>query len=381
ARPSIDLAKDLKIIFSEEKKDFWQILKEVLEKGAVSYLEQLYEHYPEHFRNLLLKRGFYKFASLDLYLIPKKEVITRILEGYGFQIPTFSSLDAREDMMEYFEKLSNFKRNYRTFDERTLVNEIINYLRDGRDHAERVLKELSFIISALALHHREASEYQLENPFIAEFPLFLPFSYTKERDIARIKSNIFNFWGEIAREEQKKKIKVMKKFTLGDWFSISSELLRYARNTFLSALPEDAQKKLENANESLKNFSGTFLWLNKASHEHGRREIKLRMESREKALHSLLRLDTALKNLFTSVPPLIEITNEVSESRTGLKFYEATVYKEDFSKTKIKIYGLRSADLSYTYYLIFQRVDEREATIVTYPLLITDVVDLITETL
>jgi hypothetical protein len=383
AHPSIDSAKDLENMFLEDKRDFWQILKEVLEKGAIRYLEHVYEYYPRHFRNLLLKRGLYKFASSDLSLVPKKEVIRRILEGYGFQIPTFTGLDTREDMIEYFGKLSNFKRTYRTFDERILVSEIINFLRDGRDYAERILKELSFIISALVLRYREASNYQLENPFVAEFPLFLPFSYTKERDIARIKGSIVNFWSEIAHEEQKKKVQAKRKFTLGDWFSISSELLKYARNnkSFLNALPEDAQKRIENANESLKNLSETFPWLNKASHEGGKREIKARIGSREEALHSLLKLDATLKSLFTSVPPLIEITNEVSESRTGLKFYEAIAYKEDFFKTNIKIYGLRSVDLSYNYYLILQRLGERETEIVTYPLLITDVVDVITETL
>jgi len=379
ARPAVDLAKDIEEI-TEGKKEFWKILRDILKKGAISYIEEIYDRKPHQFKKLLLKRKLYKFAYSNWALIPKETAIIRLLESYGFQLPSRSGFDFREELEQYLVELHELKKDYCSLNEKSLVKKTISLLKDGRDHIERILKEFSYILTSLVIYFEKMSQYKTEEIFFVDWPLFLPSSYAKERETIKIRNEFFNFWNKIINQEQRKKLKEGK-FTLGDWHSLTLTLLKYAKNknSFLSALPGGMKERLNNFSKFSANFNkrGILKWLNKASHESGRREIKTDMQSREKALNTLLTLDIVLMNLFSCIPPLIEIANEVNEVKTGLKFYEATGIESDFTKIKLKIYGTRFIDSSYTYYLIFQRKKEKGTEVVTYPILVTNLMDIL----
>jgi len=378
ARPAIDLAKDIQQISGE--RDFWCILRDILGNGAISYLEQVYEQKPDLFKKLLIKKCLYKFADSDLALVPKDTAIRRLLESYGFHVPSISGFDFRNELREFIGKLRRFKKDYCSLDEKTLVRRIISFLWDGRNYTERILKEFSFILTSLMIYYEQASVHQTSEVFLVDRPLFLPSSFVREQDITRIRNEFFRFWTKVISNEKIKNLK-RDKFTLGEWFSLCWGLLNYVKasmNSFLKSLPNDMEEKISKFRKLSKKITKEILvWLNTASHERGRRKIRNDIHAREKALEALLNLDIILYNLFSCLPLLVEIVNEVNEIKTGLKFYEVITTGIDSSKKKFKIYGTRFLDSSYNYYLIFQRKEEREIGIVAYPVLITNLVDII----
>ena len=383
ARPAFELASDIASIKSKEFRD---LLTEVLENGTIKYLEQVFDKDFETFRRICIKKKLYKFASLEKYRIPKKKAIRLVLESYGLRTPSTLPLDIRGEINSYIEEIQKFEEECETMEERELIKEIIDLLRDGRMHFERILKEWVFIIISLILHYENSVARGLSsNIFLLDWPIFY-ISYDIERKLNEIKKKYREFLEKLTSEFNTSgnlRIKIdnyIKKerieFTLGDWLSLLQLSVRYAdenlSNRFWSALPvhfyRNVQKSISEI-ESFLNEGGVLKLLNLASHERAIREFQENIRSRQEALNMLPKLRENILSELQRLPELIIITKEVTDGQTGLKYYEARLT----TNKSIKIYGTQFVELNFPYYLIPRF--EKEEDIATYPIIITSLTD------
>ena len=371
-KPSIDLARDL----SESKEEFPSVLTEILKVGAINFLNSLYETHPEEFSKLLNKRGLYKFSKLEPTSIPRETAIRRLLESYGFQAPSQWGFEIRSIIKDYIYELREFKKKRHQLKERDLVNNIISLLKDGRDYLERIIKEFAYILIILILNLKYVAEHKIEISFLFERPLAMPSSYSRDRDLYNLKRGVFNLLKTLLDPFVFSKIN-QRRLTLGDWLSLIRCLLNYLeRNQLYKELMMDMNMRLERFKYLISQVEkeGISTQLNIASHEAGRREIMTDSDSRKNAINVLLEFDVILENLYSCLPPLAKITREVREIETGLQYYEARIFDENFKEKTLKIYGTRLIEPSETYY-VFMRKKEDRVTI--YPLLIANLVDTI----
>jgi len=90
-------------------------------------------------------------------------------------------------------------------EERELIKEIIDLLRDGRMYFERILKEWIFIIISLILHYEDSMARGLFTEiFILDRPIFYIW-YDIERELNEIKKKLIKEAG-LAEEIVKKSI-------------------------------------------------------------------------------------------------------------------------------------------------------------------------------
>lgn len=374
-RPSMDLARDL----SESEEEFPLMLTEILKKGAIKFLNSLYERDPEEFSKLLNKRGLYKFSKLEPTSIPKETAIRRLLESYGFRIPSQWGFEIRSIIKDYIHKLRKFKKKYHQLRERDLVNNVISFLKNGRDHLERILKEFAYILIILILNLKYAAEQNIKISFLIKRPLAMPSSFSRDRDLHFLKREAFNLLRRLSDPSLFGKLN-KRRLTLGDWQVLITHLLHYLERDlkfFYKELMIDVKMRLEKFKYLIGQVEkeGIFAQLNKASHEEGRREIMTDTDSRKNAIEALLKFDEILAGLYSCLPPLARVTREVKEIETGLQYYETKIIDENFKEKTLKIYGTPSIEPSETYY-IFTRKDE-EDKIAIYPMLITNLSDVI----
>jgi len=383
ARPAFELASDIASIKSKEFRD---LLTDVLENGTIKYLEQVFDKDFETFRRICIKKKLYKFASLEKYRIPKKKAIRLVLESYGLRTPSTLPLDIRGEINSYIEEIQKFEEECETMEERELIKEIIDLLRDGRMHFERILKEWVFIIISLILHYENSVARGLSsNIFLLDWPIFY-ISYDIERKLNEIKKKYREFLEKLTSEFNTSgnlRIKIdnyIKKerieFTLGDWLSLLQLSVRYAdenlSNRFWSALPAHFYKNVRKSISEIESFlneGGALKLLNLASHERAIREFQENIRSRQEALNMLPKLRENILSELQRLPELIIITKEVTDGQTGLKYYEARLT----TNKSIKIYGTQFVELNFPYYLIPRF--EKEEDIATYPIIITNLTD------
>ncbi len=382
-RPAFELASDIASVKSEEFRD---ILTNVLENGMIKYLKQIFDNDFETFKRICNKKKLYKFESLERYLIPKEKAIRLVLESYGLRIPSTLPLDIRKEIDSYIEKIQKFKEECETMEERGLIKKIIDLLRDGRTHFERILKEWFFIITSLILHYEDSMARGLSTEiFILDRPIFYIW-YDIERELNEIKKKYKEFLKKLISElnisdDLKNKInnyiqKERIEFTLGDWLSLLQLSVKYAdtnlSNRFWSALPvhfyENAQKSISEI-KNLLNKMGALKLLNLASHERAMREFQENIKSRREALNILSKLGDGILLELQRLPKLVVITKKVTDGQTGLEYYEAQLTTGE----GIKIYGTRFVELNFLHYLI-PRFEEEE-DIATYPIIITNLMD------
>ena len=334
---------------------------------------------PEEFSKLLNKRGLYKFSKLEPTSIPKETAIRRLLESYGFQAPSQWGFEIRSIIKDYIYDLREFKKKYHQLRERDLVNNIISFLKNGRDHLERIVKEFAYILIILILNLKYVAEQNIEISFLIEWPLAMPRSYSRYRDLYNLKREVFNLLRTLLDPSVFGKLN-QHRLTLGDWQKLIKCLLNYLERDlkfFYKELMIDAKMRLEKFKYLISQVEkeGISAQLNKASHEEGRREIMIDADSRKNAIEALLKFDIILAGLYSCLPPLARITREVKEIETGLQYYETKIIDENFKEKTLKIYGTPSIEPSETYY-IFTRKDE-EDKIAIYPMLVTNLSDVI----
>jgi len=309
-----------------------------------------------------------------------------VLESYGLRIPSTLPLDIRKEIDSYIEKIQRFEEECETMEERGLIKKIIDLLRDGRTHFERILKEWFFIITSLILHYEDSMARELPTDiFVLDRPIFYIW-YDVERELNEIKKKYKEFLEKLISEfnisdDLKNKInnyieKERIEFTLGDWLSLLQLSVKYAdknlSNRFWSALPvhfyKNAQKSISEI-ENLLNKMGALKLLNLASHERAMREFQENIKSRQEALNILSKLGEKILLELQRLPKLVVITKKVTDGQTGLEYYEAQLTTGE----GIKIYGTRFVELNFLHYLI-PRFEEEE-DIATYPIIITNLMD------
>ena len=383
ARPAFELASDIASIKSKEFRD---LLTDVLENGTIKYLEQVFDKDFETFRRICIKKKLYKFASLEKYRIPKKKAIRLVLESYGLRTPSTLPLDIRGEINSYIEEIQKFEEECETMEERELIKEIIDLLRDGRMHFERILKEWVFIIISLILHYENSVARGLSsNIFLLDWPIFY-ISYDIERKLNEIKKKYREFLEKLTSEFNTSgnlRIKIdnyIKKerieFTLGDWLSLLQLSVRYAdenlSNRFWSALPAHFYRNTQESISEIESFlnkEGALKLLNLASHERAMIEFQENIENRQEALNILSKVREEILLELQRLPELVIITKEVTDGQTGLKYYEARLT----TNKSIKIYGTQFVGLNFLYYLIPRF--EKEEDIAIYPIIITNLTD------
>jgi len=361
--PAIDLAKDL----SRSENEFQPTLTEILKTGAISFLNSLYEKSPETFLKLLDKKGLYKFSRLKPLDIPKETAIRRLLESYGFQVSAQWGFEVRRLVKDYADELREFKSKYHQLGEREIVNDTISLLGKGRIHLERIAKEFAYILTILLLSLKRVVEQNVNS---------------REKYLSDLKRQVYNFLGSLLDPETFGKF-TRHKMALGHWFTLIRHLFNYLersgiKEVFHKELTIDVKTRLEDYKHLINCIEKDCIsaQLNKSSHEEGMREIMIDADSRKRAIDVLLNFDAVLIDLYSSFPPLARITREVKEVETGLEYYEAKILDRNFEEKTIKIYGTRLIDPSETYYVFMQKSEE-EKEFAVYPLMVTNLVDLV----
>ncbi|RLG44797.1 MAG: hypothetical protein DRN90_08425, partial [Thermoproteota archaeon] len=241
---------------------------------------------------------------------------------------------------------------------------------------ERIIKEFAYILIILILNLKYVAEHKIEISFLFERPLAMPSSYSRDRDLYNLKRGVFNLLKTLLDPFVFSKIN-QRRLTLGDWLSLIRCLLNYLeRNQLYKELMMDMNMRLERFKYLISQVEkeGISTQLNIASHEAGRREIMTDSDSRKNAINVLLEFDVILENLYSCLPPLAKITREVREIETGLQYYEARIFDENFKEKTLKIYGTRLIEPSETYYVFMRKKGDR---VTIYPLLIANLVDTI----
>lgn len=392
ARPAFELASD--IISTKSKsseEDFRRLLTDILQIGTIKYLEQMFDKDFETFKAICTKRGLHKFALLDRHALPKETAIRFLLESYGLQTPSADSLNIRF-VIELFlsANLSEFRGDYKEMGDLPLIENIRGLLDDGRTYLERLLKEWLFIMISLVVHYEDQiSRGSSKDIFLLDRPIPYISPYNREQELNRAKEEFKEFLGRFnVSEDLKKKINEYAtegraNFTLGDWYSLVSSLMKYIEqesnlaNNFWESLPKHFHEDIDKRVSELERYfikENALKWLNKAHHEALMVELRRSIESREEALNALLKSDKIISSTLQSLPELITITEKVTEAKTGLEYHKAEYISNENSYT-LKIYGTRFIELSFLYHLITRF--EENSNIVTYPILITDLTDTI----
>ena len=392
ARPAFELASD--IISTKSKsseEDFRRSLTDILQIGTIKYLEQMFDKDFETFKAICTKRGLHKFALLDRHALPKETAIRFLLESYGLQTPSADSLNIRF-VIELFlsANLGEFRGDYKEMGDLPLIENIRGLLDDGRTYLERLLKEWLFIMISLVVHYEDQiSRGSSKDIFLLDRPIPYISPYNREQELNRAKEEFKEFLGRFnVSEDLKKKINEYAtegraNFTLGDWYSLVSSLMKYIEqesnlaNNFWESLPKQFHEDIDKRVSELERYfikENALKWLNKAHHEALMVELRRSIESRQEALNALLKLDKIISSTLQSLPELITITEKVTEAKTGLEYHKAEYISNENSYT-LKIYGTRFIELSFLYHLITRF--EENSNIVTYPILITDLTDTI----
>jgi len=115
-------------------------------------------------------------------------------------------------------------------------------------------------------------------------------------------------------------------------------------------------------------------WLNAASHERALKEIHENVDNRKNAFNAVLKLKNAVTSELQSIPELVLITGKVTEIKTGLEYYEA---ERALAGQPLRIYGVRLLEPQFLYYLIPQFESGKIGDIVVYPVLITNLTDVV----
>jgi len=392
ARPAFELASDITSMKSKNsEEDFRRLLTDILKIGTIKYLEQMFDKNFETFKALCTKRGLHKFALLDRHALPKETAIRFLLESYGLQTPSADSLKIRFVIEKFLiVNLREFRGNYEKMDDLPLVENIRLLLNDGRTYLERLLKEWLFIMISLVVHYEDQiSRGSFKDIFLLDRPIPYISPYNREQELNRAKEEFKEFLGRFnVSEDLKKKINEYAtegraNFTLGDWYSLVSSLMKYIEqesnlaNKFWESLPKQFHEDIDKRVSELERYfikENALKWLNKAHHEALMVELRKSIESRQKALNALLKLDKIISSTLQSLPELITLTEKVTEAKTGLEYHKAE-YKSNENSYTLKIYGTRFIELSFLYHLI--TCFEENSNIVTYPILITDLTDTI----
>jgi len=386
ARPAFELAIDIASIESKSREGFEEILTDILKNGAIKYLKQMFDNDFETFGLICAKRGLHRFTSLEKHLLSREGAIRLLLESYGLKTPPTLGLDIRKEIELFLKRIQKFEEEYINLEEPKLIRRIIDYLRDGRVHFERVLKEFLFIMIALILYYEGSiSKGLFKDIFILDRPVFHIW-YNVEQELERIRVKYNEFLERLASSRDLKIPKDMKPkidnyikkrkigFTLGDWYSLLKLSTRYIdknlSNEFWNALPNYFQRDINTSISEVEYFveKGGLKWLNLASHEGATRELRENLKSRQEALSILPKLRRVILSVLQRLPELIIITEKVTEAKTGLEYYKA----ESSDEGILKIYGTRFVELQFLYYLI-PRFEEE--SILTYPILITNLTD------
>ncbi len=173
ARPAFDLASDISSVSSYAQREFKEVLTEILRKGAIKYLEEVFDNDFGTFRQICARRCLHRLASLDKHLVPKEKAIRLVLESYGLQAPSTLDLDLRREIHSFLKTLEKFECEYQELSDRKLTRRIIELLREGRTHLERILKELLFVMISFILFYEEtASREPVEEALITDRPIF-----------------------------------------------------------------------------------------------------------------------------------------------------------------------------------------------------------------
>jgi hypothetical protein len=399
ARPAFELASDITSVESSEE-DFRRLLTDILEKGNINYLEQMFDNDFETFKTICTKRGLYKFASVDRHLITKEKAITLLLESYGLKVPSTLSLDIRKEIEWFLDELENF--DYENLIEFSLAERISTLLHKGRIYLERLLKEWLFVITSLIIHYEDYVSRDIsDKAFLLDRPVFYVSPYSREYELNAINNRYKEFVGRFnVSEDLKKKIKKYTtegktNFTLGDWYDLVRSSIKYIEqenslsNTFWESLPEHFHENVDERVSELQRYfikENALKWLNIASHEGAMVKLRSSIESRQEALGVLLELNKIISSTLQSLPELITITEKVTEAKTGLEYHKAEyissknrytlsdIYMSDKNHyTLLNIYGTQFIELSFLYRLITRF--EENSDIVIYPILITDLTD------
>lgn len=230
AKPALELASDIASVKGMSNEEFMELLKDVLKRGAIEYLEEVFSNDFETFKLICSKRGLHKFATLDKYLIPKERAIRLVLESYGLRTPSTLVLEERRELYSLLKRIEEFEGKFKRLEEQELIKETIDYLRNGRTRLERILKEMLFVIISLILHYEDSISQGIKNAFVLDRPIFYIW-YDIERELDRIKRMYREFLERFVAQdfgisdELKNKINsyVKKgeiKFTLGDWYNL-----------------------------------------------------------------------------------------------------------------------------------------------------------------
>lgn len=392
ARPTFELASDIISIKSKSsEEDFRRLLTGILQIGAIKYLEQMFDTDFETFKALCTKRGLHKFALLDRHALPKETAIRFLLESYGLQTPPADSLNIKLVIERFLSvNLSEFRGDYKEMSDLPLIENIRGLLDDGRTYLERLLKEWLFIMISLVVHYEDQiSRGSSKDIFLLDRPIPYISPYNREQELNRAKEKFKEVLGRFnASEDLKKKINeyAMERranFTLGDWYSLVSSLMKYIEqesnlaNNFWESLPKQFHEDIDKRVSELERYfikENALKWLNKAHHEALMVELRRSIESRQEALNALLKLGKIISSTLQSLPELITLTEKVTEAKTGLEYHKAE-YKSNGNSYTLKIYGTRFIELSFLYHLITRF--EENSNIVTYPILITDLTDTI----
>lgn len=392
ARPTFELASDIISIKSKSsEEDFRRLLTGILQIGAIKYLEQMFDTDFETFKALCTKRGLHKFALLDRHALPKETAIRFLLESYGLQTPPADSLNIKLVIERFLSvNLSEFRGDYKEMSDLPLIENIRGLLDDGRTYLERLLKEWLFIMISLVVHYEDQiSRGSSKDIFLLDRPIPYISPYNREQELNRAKEKFKEVLGRFnASEDLKKKINeyAMERranFTLGDWYSLISSLMKYIEqesnlaNNFWESLPKQFHEDIDKRVSELERYfikENALKWLNKAHHEALMVELRRSIESRQEALNALLKLGKIISSTLQSLPELITLTEKVTEAKTGLEYHKAE-YKSNGNSYTLKIYGTRFIELSFLYHLITRF--EENSNIVTYPILITDLTDTI----
>ena len=260
ARPAFELASDIISMKSKSsEEDFRRLLTDILQIGTIKYLELMFDTDFETFKALCTKRGLHKFALLDRHALPKETAIRFLLESYGLQTPPADSLNIRF-VIEVFlsANLSEFRADYKEMDDLPLIEYIRRLLDDGRTYLERLLKEWLFIMISLVVHYEDQiSRGSSKDIFLLDRPVPYISPYNREQELNRAKEEFKEFLGRFnVSEDLKKKINEYAtegraNFTLGDWYSLVSSLMKYIEqesnlaNKFWESLPKQFHEDID----------------------------------------------------------------------------------------------------------------------------------------
>jgi len=386
AKPAFELASDMASVRSLNNEEFMGLLKDVLRMGAIEYLREVFNNDFETFKLICSKRGLHRFTTLDKYLIPEEKAIRLVLESYGLRTPSTLVLEERRELYSFLKRIEEFKGKFKRLEEQELIKETIDYLRNGRTHLERILKEMLFIIISLILYYEDSISRGIIDVFVLDRPIFYIW-YEIERELDRIKRMYREFLERFIAQDfsipddLKSKINCYVKkgeirFTLGDWYNLVRLSVEYAdinlSNEFWNALPSSFANNMRTAISEVGRYftkENALKWLNIASHEGATRKLRESTESRQKALNSVLTLGKVILLILQNLPEPIVITKKVGDAKTGVEYYEAELTT---GKT-LKIYGTRFVELQFPYYFI-PRFEEKEGVAV-YPILIISLTD------